>query len=65
MIGRALSPLLFALYGALSCCAAYGTPPSVAIVYLEVRDPYRSIFLEIARGMEQELGKLINSRSLI
>lgn len=57
MIGRALFPLLFALYGTLSCCAAYGAPPSVAIVYPEVRDPYRSIFLEIARGMEQELGK--------
>ncbi|MGZ4960363.1 MAG: ABC transporter substrate-binding protein [Methylomonas sp.] len=31
--------------------------PSVAIVYPEVREPYLSVFQEIARGMEQELGK--------
>jgi putative ABC transport system substrate-binding protein len=44
----------------LVCCSSYGKAPSVAIVYPEVRAPYRAIFLEIARGIEQELGTTAN-----
>jgi putative ABC transport system substrate-binding protein len=39
------------------CGTAQAQTPTVAIVYPEVREPFRSVFLEIARGMEQELGK--------
>jgi len=39
------------------CGGAWAQTPSVAIVYPDVREPYRSVFMEIARGMEQELGQ--------
>ncbi|MDT4290829.1 ABC transporter substrate binding protein [Methylomonas sp. MO1] len=49
------------------CGGAWAQAPTVAIVYPDVREPYRSVFMEIARGMEQELGKpvghyLLNER---
>ncbi|MCQ8104664.1 hypothetical protein NP590_11150 [Methylomonas sp. SURF-2] len=55
LISRVIVPLFLVLwmYGA----AALAASPSVAIVYPEVREPYLSVFQEIARGMEQELGR--------
>lgn len=35
--------------------AAQAEEPSVAVLYPEVRDPYRGVFLEIVRGIETEL----------
>lgn len=32
---------------------------SVAVLYPEVREPYRAVFLEIIRGMEKELGQSV------
>lgn len=46
-----------ALWLLLFCGIARAQTPAVAIVYPEVREPYLSVFQEIARGMEQELGK--------
>jgi putative ABC transport system substrate-binding protein len=47
----------------LTCLLAGGSalaqPLSMAVVYPEVREPYRSVFLEIVRGMEAELGQTI------
>lgn len=52
-----LLPILFAF-----ACLVHGTPllaapPSIAVVYPDVREPYREVFLEIVRGMEAELGQ--------
>lgn len=44
----------------LACSLAHAKSPSVAVVYPEVRDPYRGVFLEIARGMEEELGQSVS-----
>ena len=52
--------ILFALCGCLPYAASHAQAPSVAIVYPEVREPYHSVFQEIARGMEQQLGKPVN-----
>jgi putative ABC transport system substrate-binding protein len=42
--------------GLLTCGTAQAKVPSIAVVYPDVREPYRSVFLEIVRGMEAELG---------
>lgn len=57
MFGRVFFSFLLALCILPVCGIAQAQTPSVAIVYPEVREPFRSVFLEIARGMEQELGK--------
>lgn len=57
MFGRVLFPLLLAFCTLPICNNSQAQTPSIAIVYPEVREPYRSVFLEIARGMEQQLGK--------
>lgn len=57
MFGRVFFLLLLASCLLPVCGIAHAQTPSVAIVYPEVREPFRSVFLEIARGMEQELGK--------
>ena len=51
--------ILLALYGLMSGVAAYAKTPSLAVVYPEVREPYRSVFQEIIRGMEAELGRKV------
>lgn len=38
---------------------AQAQPPSVAVIYPEVREPYRGVFLEIIRGIEAELKQSI------
>lgn len=53
---RVLITLLLTLCTLPICSVSQAQTPSVAIVYPEVREPFRSVFLEIARGMEQELG---------
>lgn len=50
-------PLWLALCLLTYCGVSLAETPSVAIVYPEVHEPYLSVFQEIARGMEQELGK--------
>ncbi len=35
------------------------TSPSVAVIYPEVREPYRAVFLEIIRGIETGLGQSV------
>ena len=57
---RHFFPILFAFSGLLACLTSYAQTPTVAIVYPEVRDPYRAVFLEIAQGMEEQLGKSVN-----
>lgn len=57
MFGRSILPLLFALCLLPICGISQAQTPSIAVVYPEVREPYLSVFLEIARGMEQQLGK--------
>ncbi|MBA4374351.1 MAG: hypothetical protein C0402_15980 [Thermodesulfovibrio sp.] len=52
-----LLPLLFALSCLLCCSTAHAKTASVAVLYPDVREPYRSVFLEIVRGMEEELGQ--------
>lgn len=52
--------LLLTLSSLLICCEGYAKAPSVAVVYPEVRDPYRGVFLEIAHGMEEELGESVS-----
>lgn len=48
----------------LVCATAYAKPPSVAVVYPDVREPYRAVFVEIVRGMEQELGQPVTHYQL-
>lgn len=57
MFDRLMLPIWLALVLACSYANALAQTPTVGIVYPEVREPYRSVFLEIARGMEQELGR--------
>lgn len=57
MFCRIFLPFWLALGLLLYGSVAHAQTPSVAIVYPEVREPYLSVFQEIARGMEQELGK--------
>lgn len=38
---------------------ASASTPSVAVIYPEVREPYRSVFLEIIRGIETGLGQSV------
>lgn len=57
LLGLAL--LLAPVFGTVDAQAA-----SVAIVYPEVREPYRSVFMEIAHGMEQELGQPVGHYQL-
>ena len=57
MFGRIFFQLWLALLPGLFCAVAWAEPPSVAIIYPNVREPYLSVFQEIARGMEQELGR--------
>lgn len=57
MFRRIFFPLWLALSLLPVCVVSHADTPSVAIVYPEVREPYLSVFQEIARGMEQELGK--------
>jgi len=42
-----------------SIAIARAETPSIAVLYPEVRDPYRAVFLEIIRGMEKELGQSV------
>ncbi len=38
---------------------AFAAPPSVAVIYPDVREPYRAVFIEIIRGIETGLGQSI------
>ena len=40
--------------------SAQAQEPSVAVLYPEVRDPYRGVFLEIVRGIETELKRPVS-----
>ncbi|WP_427501210.1 ABC transporter substrate-binding protein [Methylomonas sp. MED-D] len=67
LFGRLIFTLLLAVFLSAMAGIARADTPTVAIVYPDVREPYRSVFLEIARGMEEELGKpvghyLLNDR---
>jgi putative ABC transport system substrate-binding protein len=44
--------------------AAQATTPAVAVVYPDVREPYQGIFLEIVRGMDEELGQPVTHYQL-
>ncbi|MCK9608059.1 MAG: hypothetical protein M0R33_16575 [Methylomonas sp.] len=57
MFYRVFFPLWLAFWLLPFCVVSRADTPSVAIVYPEVHEPYLSVFQEIARGMEQELGK--------
>lgn len=48
--------ILIAVCGVLPCGPALAATPALAVVYPEVREPYQGVFLEIVRGMEEELG---------
>lgn len=52
-----LFPVLLAFCCLLACGTAYAKTPSIAVVYPDVREPYRGVFLDIIRGMEEELGQ--------
>lgn len=54
---RRLLPFLVALLGLLAYGEAYAQTPLIAVVYPDVREPFQSVFLEIVRGMEEELGQ--------
>lgn len=48
----------------LACGLAYpvfalAAPPSVAVIYPNVREPYRDVFMEIIRGIETGLGQSV------
>lgn len=62
MFKRRYFLILFALCGFFPYAGlrAQVQAPAVAIVYPDVREPYRAVFQEIARGMEQQLGKPVN-----
>ncbi|MDP2903489.1 MAG: ABC transporter substrate binding protein [Methylovulum sp.] len=52
-----LLPMLCGSFFTLA--AAWAETPSIAVLYPEVRDPYRAVFLEIIRGMEKGLGQSV------
>jgi len=56
---RAVLTLLFWWCFLPICNPAHAKPPTVGVIYPEVREPYRTVFEEIARGMEQELGSAV------
>ncbi len=57
MVRYWLLPLLLSLGCMLSCSTAYAKTMTFAVVYPEVREPYLTVFLDIIRGMEEELGQ--------
>lgn len=54
-MNRFLLPLLLMLCGSFFTAYAEPNAPTIAVLYPEVRDPYRAVFLEIIDGMEAEL----------
>jgi len=49
--------VLFAMSAWLACGADGAGTLSVAVVFPDVREPYRGVFLQIVHGMEKELGQ--------
>ncbi len=58
MFLRTLTYALIAFNLTYSVLAA-AAPPSVAVIYPEVREPYRGVFLEIIRGIETGLDQSV------
>lgn len=56
---RYLFLLLPLLCGSFAVAPVRAETPSIAVLYPEVRDPYRAVFLEIIEGMEAELGRSV------
>jgi putative ABC transport system substrate-binding protein len=55
---RALTYVLIVF--SLACpVIAVASPPSVAVIYPNVREPYRDVFMEIIRGIETGLGQSV------